>query len=142
MEERNKMESLWLEFFDRTDRDKNGVLSISELKKALVEDYNRKDLTDSEIAEMFSDIDKNGDGQITKEEFLSEMMKKERRTAVEEAFQKIDKNGDGKLAKDEVAAAMREIGHFTDEEIDKLIKKADKNNDGVIDRAEFEKEVF
>ncbi|XP_062572793.1 uncharacterized protein LOC134234763 isoform X2 [Saccostrea cucullata] len=142
MEERNKTECLWLEFFDRTDRDKNGVLSISELKKALVEDYNRKDLTDSEIAEMFSDIDKNGDGQITKEEFLSEMMKKERRTAVEEAFQKIDKNGDGKLARDEVAAAMREIGHFTDEEIDKLIKKADKNNDGVIDRAEFEKEVF
>ncbi|XP_061179918.1 uncharacterized protein LOC133188482 isoform X1 [Saccostrea echinata] len=142
MAERKTLENLWLDFFDKTDRDKNGVLSISELKKALVEDYNRKDLTDSEIAEMFSDIDKNGDGQITKEEFLCEMMKKERRTAVEEAFQKIDKNGDGKLARDEVAAAMREIGHFTDEEIDKLIKKADKNNDGVIDRAEFEKEVY
>lgn len=28
---------------------------------------------------MFRDIDKNGDGQITKEEFLSEMMKTERR---------------------------------------------------------------
>lgn len=28
---------------------------------------------------MFRDIDKNGDGQITKEEFLSEMMKTERK---------------------------------------------------------------
>ena len=64
------------------------------------------------------------------------------RTAVKEAFQKIDKSGDGKLQKAEVAAAMREIGHFTEEEIDKMIKKADKNNDGVIDLEEFEKEVY
>lgn len=64
------------------------------------------------------------------------------RTAVKEAFQKIDKSGDGKLQKAEVEAAMRDIGHFTEEEIDKMIKKADKNNDGVIDLEEFEKEVY
>ncbi|XP_061179920.1 calmodulin-like isoform X3 [Saccostrea echinata] len=134
---------MYEDFFDKTDAmgQKDGKVSIQELKKMVVEGLGQKK-SDREIAEMFSDIDKNGDGQITKEEFLCEMMKKERRTAVEEAFQKIDKNGDGKLARDEVAAAMREIGHFTDEEIDKLIKKADKNNDGVIDRAEFEKEVY
>ncbi|XP_062569936.1 calmodulin-like isoform X1 [Saccostrea cucullata] len=136
-----EVEAAWLKFFEKADVNGDGAVSIEELKDILTVEYNQT-LSDREVAEMFSDIDKNGDGQITKEEFLSEMMKKERRTAVEEAFQKIDKNGDGKLAKDEVAAAMREIGHFTDEEIDKLIKKADKNNDGVIDRAEFEKEVF
>lgn len=64
------------------------------------------------------------------------------RTAVKEAFQKIDKNGDGKLQKAEVAAALREIGHYTEDEIEKMIKKADKNNDGVIDLGEFEKEVY
>lgn len=64
------------------------------------------------------------------------------RTAVKEAFQKIDKNGDGKLQKAEVAAAIREIGHYTEDEIEKMIKKADKNNDGVIDLGEFEKEVY
>lgn len=31
------------------------------------------------LQEMFRDIDKNGDGQIMKEEFLLEMMKMERR---------------------------------------------------------------
>ena len=61
---------------------------------------------------------------------------------MKEAFQKIDKSGDGKLQKAEVAAAMRDIGHSTEEEIDKMIKKADKNNDGVIDLEEFEKEVY
>lgn len=64
------------------------------------------------------------------------------RTAVKEAFQKIDKNGDGKLQKAEVAAALREIGHYTEDEIEKMTKKADKNNDGVIDLGEFEKEVY
>nr|XP_022303726.1 calmodulin-like isoform X1 [Crassostrea virginica] len=135
-------ENYWLEFFDKTDENRDGTLSITELKKALIENYNCTDLSDSEIEEMFRDIDKNGDGQITKEEFLSEMMKTERKTAVKEAFQKIDKSGDGKLQKAEVAAAMRDIGHFTEEEIDKMIKKADKNNDGVIDLEEFEKEVY
>nr|XP_022303658.1 calmodulin-like isoform X2 [Crassostrea virginica] len=135
-------ENYWLEFFDKTDENRDGTLSIAELKKALIENYNCTDLSDSEIEEMFRDIDKNGDGQITKEEFLSEMMKTERKTAVKEAFQKIDKSGDGKLQKAEVAAAMRDIGHFTEEEIDKMIKKADKNNDGVIDLEEFEKEVY
>ncbi|XP_022303726.2 neo-calmodulin-like isoform X1 [Crassostrea virginica] len=135
-------ENYWLEFFDKTDENRDGTLSIAELKKALIENYNCTDLSDSEIEEMFRDIDKNGDGQITKEEFLSEMMKTERKTAVKEAFQKIDKSGDGKLQKAEVEAAMRDIGHFTEEEIDKMIKKADKNNDGVIDLEEFEKEVY
>nr|XP_022303659.1 calmodulin, striated muscle-like isoform X3 [Crassostrea virginica]XP_022303728.1 calmodulin, striated muscle-like isoform X3 [Crassostrea virginica] len=134
---------MYEDFFDKTDAmgQKDGSVSIMELKKMVVEGLGQKK-TDREIAEMFRDIDKNGDGQITKEEFLSEMMKTERKTAVKEAFQKIDKSGDGKLQKAEVAAAMRDIGHFTEEEIDKMIKKADKNNDGVIDLEEFEKEVY
>ncbi|XP_011447514.3 uncharacterized protein LOC128162854 isoform X3 [Crassostrea angulata] len=134
---------LYEDFFDKTDAmgQKDGNVSIQELKKMVVEGLGQKK-TDQEIAEMFRDIDKNGDGQITKEEFLSEMMKTERRTAVKEAFQKIDKNGDGKLQKAEVAAALREIGHYTEDEIEKMIKKADKNNDGVIDLGEFEKEVY
>ncbi|XP_022303728.2 calmodulin, striated muscle-like isoform X3 [Crassostrea virginica] len=134
---------MYEDFFDKTDAmgQKDGSVSIMELKKMVVEGLGQKK-TDREIAEMFRDIDKNGDGQITKEEFLSEMMKTERKTAVKEAFQKIDKSGDGKLQKAEVEAAMRDIGHFTEEEIDKMIKKADKNNDGVIDLEEFEKEVY
>lgn len=134
---------LYEDFFDKTDAmgQKDGNVSIQELRKMVVEGLGQRK-TDREIAEMFRDIDKNGDGQITKEEFLSEMMKTERRTAVKEAFQKIDKNGDGKLQKAEVAAALREIGHYTEDEIEKMIKKADKNNDGVIDLGEFEKEVY
>ncbi|XP_048755787.1 uncharacterized protein LOC125666635 isoform X1 [Ostrea edulis] len=135
-------ERYWLDFFERTDQDRNGVLCISELKRALVEDYKRTDLTDSDIAEMFRDIDKNGDGQITKEEFLNEMMKTERKTAVREAFKKIDKSGDGKLQRDEVAAALRDIGHYTEDQINEMIKKADKNGDGVLDCEEFEKAVY
>nr|XP_011447498.2 calmodulin isoform X2 [Crassostrea gigas] len=136
-----KCEAAWEKFFEKADVNSDGSVSIEELKHILTVEYNQK-LSDREIAEMFRDIDKNGDGQITKEEFLSEMMKTERRTAVKEAFQKIDKNGDGKLQKAEVAAALREIGHYTVDEIEKMIKKADKNNDGVIDLGEFEKEVY
>ncbi|XP_048755788.1 uncharacterized protein LOC125666635 isoform X2 [Ostrea edulis] len=130
-------------FFDKTDAmgEKDGNVSIMELKKMLVKELGQNK-TDREIAEMFRDIDKNGDGQITKEEFLNEMMKTERKTAVREAFKKIDKSGDGKLQRDEVAAALRDIGHYTEDQINEMIKKADKNGDGVLDCEEFEKAVY
>lgn len=61
---------------------------------------------------------------------------------VKEVFQKIDKNGDGKLQKVEVVVVLREIGYYIEDEIEKMVKKVDKNNDGVIDLGEFEKEVY
>jgi hypothetical protein len=50
MSQKAETEKYWLDFFERTDRDKNGVLCIGELKRALIEDFSRTDLTDADIA--------------------------------------------------------------------------------------------
>ena len=61
------------------------------------------------------------------------------REEYKKCFKKWDKNGNGKLDKAELKGALKEIGHFTDEEIDRMIAKEDKNNDGQIDYSEFSK---
>ena len=46
-------------------------------------------------------IDKNGDGKISKDEFVAVQI---------ERFTKMDKNGDGFLSKDEMRAAREMVG--------------------------------
>lgn len=54
--------------------------------------------------EMFKKLDKNGDGSISKEEFLASPGAKKDPAKAEERFKKLDKNGDGKLSLDEFKA--------------------------------------
>lgn len=51
-------------------------------------------------------------------------------------FKTMDKDGNKKLSKDELSAALSCLG-VSAEHIDKMIKAADKNNDGEIDESEF-----
>lgn len=53
-----------------------------------------------EQIENFEQIDQNGDGQVTKEEFMEQ--------GSEEAFQQADQNGDGVLTPEEFQSAKEE----------------------------------
>ncbi|KAK3108610.1 hypothetical protein FSP39_011844, partial [Pinctada imbricata] len=59
------------------------------------------------------------------------------RQRYEECFRRWDKNADGKLSKEEIKAASSEIGIFSEQEIDLMIEKIDRNKDGFIDWEEF-----
>ena len=57
--------------FERLDVDKNGLLSRAELREGLLQEgYQEEDLV-NRLPRLFSSMDKDGDGEITKEEFIS-----------------------------------------------------------------------
>jgi Ca2+-binding EF-hand superfamily protein len=59
--------------------------------------------------EMFKILDKDGDGFVTKEEFLGKV-KPEQKEAREKQFTAKDKDKDGKISKDEFLAAPAKKG--------------------------------
>ncbi len=59
---------------------------------------------DAAPAETFASVDKNGDGEITLEEFLASQKDKLGEEAAKARFATLDKNHDGKLTKDEFGA--------------------------------------
>jgi len=83
---------------------------------------------------MFTRADKDGDGKLTKEEWLSVLNSSgvpTTREEVEEFFASMDRDFDGRLTFEE----------FMGEEsiIEKLFKNMDKNGDGVVTKEEFQK---
>jgi hypothetical protein len=58
------------------------------------------------------------------------------------AFNVFDKDGSGTISADELRQVMKSLGeNLTDEEIDEMIKEADKDRNGTID-CEFPVRVF
>ncbi len=102
--------------------------------------------------EIFKKMDANNDGKISREEFMK---------SAEERFSKFDGNKDGFLEKSDVPEKVRErmaekkgrraqVGTSGEKKISKeaylemntkRFEKMDTNNDGFVDKAEFESEV-
>jgi len=75
----------------------------------------------------FANADANGDGVITRAEFLS---------ARNLRFAKLDRNGDGAVSRDDFGRLLK-FRAKAGERIDALIEEMDKNNDGRVSREEF-----
>lgn len=67
-------------------------------------------------------LDKDGDGQISKEEYLAKH---------NERFESLDENNDGYIDENEAITARRQPGAHG------FIKKFDKDNDGKVSKEEF-----
>jgi Ca2+-binding EF-hand superfamily protein len=72
----------------------------------------------------FSELDANGDGQLTQEEMLA---------FAQTRFNERDTNGDGGLSQDEMLAALEEDRQERAERrIERMIDRADANDDGLL----------
>lgn len=89
-----------------------------------------------------TDIDPDGLGKLSYEEFLNimtvKMSEKDSKEEVLRAFRLFDDDDTGKISFKNLKRVAHELGeNLTDEEIQEMIDEADKDGDGEISQEEF-----
>jgi len=141
----DKVEEL-SEMFLSMDTNGDGMLSMDELKKGLMES-GLSDVNEN-LTEMMEALDADGSGRIDYSEFVAATMSKKMANSYDsiwQVFKQFDRTNTGSITKDDLAIVLSEgsfdgfdgvTGDLKDE-IMKLIQEYDKNSDGVIDFDEF-----
>ena len=112
-------------------------------------------MTEKEINKLVKETDKDGDGNVSVEEFLN-MIEIEnvrgrsnkrdiihkaliQRAGVRKAFEKYDKDGSGTISKDEFKIILEHkyMSSLTQDQVDEMMNEADKDGSGLIDYEEF-----
>ena len=141
--------------FDLADRDGNGWLTFDEF-----EYYMRRHTNHSPemIQDVFSMIDRDGDGEVSKEEVRANFFKRRRElvqktggniegmvdddvlmkaaTDADKLFEKADVSGDGELTLREFQYYMKRHTNHSDVAIAELFSMMDADNDGYVTREE------
>lgn len=128
------------EAFALFDKDGDGSISVSEL--GIVMRNMGQNPTEAELKQMIQEVDADGNGLIDFAEFVTLLARKMNNTdkdaEIREAFNVFDKDGSGKISGDELRSIMKSLGEdLTEEEIQQMMREADKNGDGEIDYEEF-----
>ncbi|XP_058254940.1 calmodulin-1a isoform X2 [Hemibagrus wyckioides] len=122
--------------------DKNGDGSISTAELGSVMRSLGQNPTDTELYDIIRQVDADGNGRIDFPEFITMMVKKMKDTGSEdeihEAFKVFDKDGNGFITGAELRAVMTNLGEeVTGQEVDEMIREADKDGDGQVNYQEF-----
>ncbi|XP_021759919.1 calcium-dependent protein kinase 28-like isoform X1 [Chenopodium quinoa] len=126
--------------FDAIDIDKNGTISLEEMRQALAKDLPWK-LKDSRVTEIVEAIDSNTDGLVDFTEFvaatlhihqLHELDNDKWQELSQAAFEKFDVDKDGFITPEELRMQTGLKGS-----VDPLLEEADIDKDGKISLAEF-----
>ncbi|KAJ9136955.1 EF-hand [Coniochaeta hoffmannii] len=126
--------------FDLFDKDHTGDITADELGEVM------KGLglnpSESELHDLIAEADVNKNGSIDFHEFLNMMARTVKEVDSEEelknAFKVFDKDGSGTISAIELRAVLQHLGeNLTDDDLDEMLKMADKNGDGNIDYEEF-----
>ena len=119
--------------------DKNGDQKISESELRQVMNYLGLKASENEVKAMIQVVDKNRNGYVDYDEFIQMMTQTQIKplNAEEElrkTFNIFDMDGNGYISHDEIKMTMEHLGEkVTDDEVNEMIKAADKNGDGKID---------
>lgn len=126
--------------FNAIDVDKNGTISLEELKQALAKDVPWR-LKGPRVLEIVEAIDSNTDGLVDFEEFVAATLHVHQlvehdtekwKSLSQVAFDKFDFDGDGYITSDELRMHTGLKGS-----IDPLLEEADIDKDGKISLDEF-----
>ncbi|XP_030763646.1 caltractin [Sitophilus oryzae] len=135
-EEKNNIK----EAFDLFDSEGCGKIDAKDLKVAIrALGFEPKK---EEIKKMIADIDKDGTGKISYEDFLElmsmKMAEKDSREEILKAFRLFDDDETGKISFKNLKRVAKELGeNLTDEELQEMIDEADRDGDGEINQEEF-----
>ena len=95
-----------------------------------------------EIKKMIADVDKDGSGKLSYEEFLNlmtiKMADKDTKEEILKAFRLFDDDDTGKISFKNIKRVAKELGeNLTDEELQEMIDEADRDGDGEVNQEEF-----
>ncbi|KOO33067.1 calmodulin, partial [Chrysochromulina tobinii] len=133
------------EAFNSFDKDGGGSIDARELKELMVSAGQNP--TDEELEEMIRIADADGTGDIDFAEFVTLMAHRIADEKSEEtlraAFSVFDTSGDGFINAEEMRRIMMHMGEpVTLDDVDQVIRKVDRDGDGVIDYNEFTKVIM
>ncbi len=126
------------QIFTAFDTDKDGQISMKELKQGLLE-LNSFHSCEQDIENLFKSIDVDNNFRIDYTEFLASTISEKtylQKDRLFEAFCMLDKDNNGHITKEELMEVLRTEKN-QEKEIENYIKQADKNGDGIIDYIEF-----
>ena len=128
--------------FNSLDKNKDGKLSLEELKAGLDDLAAYFQYSDIDYEEVLSSMDTDGDGEIDFTEFISAAYNKKTlltKENLDAAFKTFDVDGNGKISTAELRKvfASGRAGKAQDEIWQEIFKEVDKNGDGEIDYEEF-----
>jgi len=121
--------------FDNYEEDWDDALSLEEVTSMI-----RSEKLDVDEEKFFKICDADGDGQLTKEEFIQGIVGATVADMFKDLCKKYDTNGDGFLDRAEIVSALIDTG-FTkadaEAEVKGKIKKCDTDEDGKVTYEEF-----
>ena len=124
--------------FEEMDTDKNGTLTINEIKEGINKIPKISELEEDEKNDIIQSLDTDKSQKIEYNEFIAACMEQKvylREENLLESFMMLDYDGSGKISKEEIKNALN--GDIDSETLDKLTQEFDLNGDGEIDYKEF-----
>ena len=128
--------------FEAADINNDGTLSHEELKQSMEAVKDILCIEESNLEEIFENVDLDGSDSIDFQEFSQAaldariLLKDEN---LEKAFQAFDTDGDGGIDQEELRMVFDNcVSSFDDEKWASIVAKADTNGDGKIQFEEFE----
>ncbi|XP_015834624.1 uncharacterized protein LOC660873 isoform X2 [Tribolium castaneum] len=128
------------EAFDLFDNEGSGKIDAKDLKVAIrALGFEPKK---EEIKKMIADIDTQGTGKLSFDDFLQlmtmKMAEKDSKEEIMKAFRLFDDDETGKISFKNLKRVAKELGeNLTDEELQEMIDEADRDGDGEINQEEF-----
>ena len=124
--------------FEEMDTNKDGTLSINEIRDALNKMTEIENMDEEEKNEILKDFSTEKQQKIEYNEFISACMEQKiylREEMLIDTFMMLDFDGSGKISKAEIKQALN--GDIDEEALEKLIQEFDLNGDGEVDYREF-----
>ena len=124
--------------FEEMDTNKDGTLTINEIKNAIYKIDKIADIDEDEKNDILKSLDTDKSQRFEYNEFISACMEQKsylREEHLINTFMMLDFDGSGKISKPEILYALN--GDIDNETLDKLIQEFDLNGDGEIDYREF-----
>ena len=128
------------EAFDLFDTEGSGTIDIKELKVAIrALGFEPKK---EEIKKMIAEIDKEGSGKLSYNDFLTlmtvKMAEKDTKEEILKAFRLFDDDETGTISFKNLKRVAKELGeNLTDEELQEMLDEADRDGDGEVNQDEF-----